>query len=1162
MEQSSVILTYLTALRRTVRRRLVTYGLFAVVASGVPALLTVIILDWLFWLPPLLRTAGGLTFVAGFVGGTLHWVVRPLRARVGIDELAGELERRFRALQDRLSSTVNFLERRDAGSAAMMRQVIAETERTIRELPLGAALSIRPLAVRGAVFATGLVVLGAVVGFAPEWSQTGLYRYLHPWGAIEWPRTVAIVPLTGGQTVALGESATVRMEIQRGLHDALRGVVHLREPDGRTEVLALQRDQDGTFYTTVDAITEDLQYWFEAGDDTTVQQPSRIRVVRRPEVVEALATIEPPSYATTRAVHVVDLTGGPVAAPTGGHIAVTLRTSKPIPADPTGATAGLRTESGELIPLVVDAQDHRQLSARLEVVQDMTFRVELRDEDGFANRGATAYTIRATPDGAPTVTVLEPTAMTELTPTGSVRLVARVEDDFGIAALDLRVEGPGEGRTSTTSLSDDLRVVREEDGIEAAASYVWSVAALALTAGDVLTYEIAAEDNHVGPDGHGQIGRSAPLRIKIIGEGEFEVRLREDLAAVEARLRQVAIEEGALRDRTAALIRADGEATALSGGERDTLTNLSGSQSRLAHQVRELSVRLDDLKGRMERNHAGDAESASRLAASGDALRRIAARPMGEAVAWLGRVHEQAAAAAQQDDLKSAARSEEEAYDQLNALLQSMSQWSTFQSLVSRTRDLLDRQNAVRTETAEAGKALLGKPVDSLMPAEAALLKRTERQQERLAGDVEQHLARMEQLAAGTREKDPSGADAIENALRAARAQDITKRLHAAVEAIQSNRTAAAAIDQKAAAEAMRKMLAALRERDERELAQLRKQLERAEEQVAALIEEQKALKSATGEAGLLGADQATFGTLEGDQRTLGRNAKSLGEELAETPKAAAAGRLVRRSAAPMGKAEGELRERRADSATLAQDEALKLLGEALADLETLARQSQEEAMRRTLTHIDDDLEAMLAAQRAVNTGIEKLHTAVTELGRVGRTEAREASKLSREQGDIREMVAGVLPDLEKVVVYDWAMKRVARWMDDSRTRLDAREIDEELRTTTDRIARELEKLIAAVVETQSLPMSTEFAEADMENGGGDGGNASGPPIPTVAELLVLKGMQVDINERTRSLDEAFDPQSATETQLRRLTVIGEDQAEVRRLTELVTSRAQQPQGK
>ncbi|MEK7730738.1 MAG: hypothetical protein AAB363_02665, partial [Planctomycetota bacterium] len=697
---------------------------------------------------------------------------------------------------------------------------------------------------------------------------------------------------------------------------------------------------------------------------------------------------------------------------------------------------------------------------------------------------------------------------------------------------------------------------------EALASYLWSVEPLALTAGDLLTYQLVAEDNHAGPDGRGQLGRSAPLRIKIVGEGEFEVRLREDLAAVEARLRQVAIEEAALRDRTMGLVRAEGEATALDANERDAVASLSGGQARLAHQLRELSGRLDELKGRMERNHAGDAESASRLAASGATLRRIAAGPMGEAVARLGRVHEHADASAQQVDLQSAARAEEEAYDQLNALLRIMARWSSFQSLVSRTRDLLDRQNALRSETADVGKALLGKPVESLTPAEAATLKRNERQQERLAGDVEQHLARMEQLASGTREKDPSGADAIESALRAARAKDMTKRLRAAVEAIQSNRTAAAAIDQKAAAEAMRKMLAALRERDDRELAQLRKQLERAEEQVAALIEEQQALKAATTEAGQVGGDQTTFGSLEGEQRTLARNTKSLGDELAEVPKAASAGRLVRKSADPMGKAEGELREQRAAPATYAQDEALKLLGDALADLEALAQQSAEEAMRRTLAHIHDDLEAMLAAQRTVNGGIAKLHTAVAELGRVGRAEAREASKLSREQIEVRELVAAVLPYLEKVVVYDWALKRVTRWMEESRNRLDAREIDETLTTTTERIARELEKLIAAVVETQSLPLSTEFAEAERDGGGGEGETASGAAVPTVAELLVLKAMQVDINERTRVLGLQFDVDAATETQLRQLTVIGEDQAEVRRLTELVTGRARQPTGR
>jgi len=89
--------------------------------------------------------------------------------------------------------------------------------------------------------------------------------------------------------------------------------------------------------------------------------------------------------------------------------------------------------------------------------------------------------------------------------------------------------------------------------------------------------------------------------------------------------------------------------------------------------------------------------------------------------------------------------------------------------------------------------------------------------------------------------------------------------------------------------------------------------------------------------------------------------------------------------------------------------------------------------------------------------------------------------------------------------------------------------------------------------------MSTEFAEAEMEGGGSEGEAATTATVPTVAELLVLKAMQVDINERTRALSLQFDRDAATETRLRQLTAIGEDQAEVRRLTELVTGRAQQP---
>jgi hypothetical protein len=155
-------------------------------------------------------------------------------------------------------------------------------------------------------------------------------------------------------------------------------------------------------------------------------------------------------------------------------------------------------------------------------------------------------------------------------------------------------------------------------------------------------------------------------------------------------------------------------------------------------------------------------------------------------------------------------------------------------------------------------------------------------------------------------------------------------------------------------------------------------------------------------------------------------------------------------------------------------------------------------------------------------------------------------------------MVDEMLPELEKVPVYKWALERVSEWMSSSSEALDDRRIDDALIASTDRIASELQKLLNALLETQSLPTSTEFVEAEGGGGGGASRGGSVKPIPTVAELLVLKAMQVDINDRTRTINDSFEVAEATEKQLRRLATIGEDQAEVRRLAELVTERSKQ----
>ena len=1160
--QPSEVITQLSTLRKRIRRRLVVYGCCAVVAGGIISFLTIVTLDWLLWLPPLLRVVVGVIFLAGFVGATMYWIVQPLRAKLSLSEIAGRIEQHITPLQDRLTSTVDFLTRGDAGSPRMMQQAVSNTAGIVKEMPLEEALSLKPLMKQCFWCLASFALLFAVLGFLPGWTQIGGTRYLDPFGGAQWPRNVAIVPLTGNQVVAMGESAEVRMSIARGLHDTLRGIVYLQErregePPGEPSTLALYRDAQGVFSTTIDVVTRDLQYWFEAGDDTTRDGPFRIRVVRRPEVIEALAVIEPPPYALERMVRVHDLADGPVPAPVGGFARITLRASKPIPLDAGGGRVGLRLSSGELIPLFVDSQDPSKLTARFEVRGDMEFRAELRDEQGFGNRGAARYSIRATPDTRPGVAILEPSALTEMTPGGSIPLLIRVVDDFGVRRLELQVTRSGSESAYTVSLTDRLEIERRESGLEAMVRYTWNVESLSLAPGDVLTCVAVAWDNYATADGKGQRGRSAPMRVRVISQVEFAVRQRSDLARLEKRLREAALDQADLLDQTRTLVGSDDGSLAETEAESElpSTAPITARQVRLTRRSRELARQFFNLAGRMERGGAGAGGMHGRVHSLGEGLQQTASGPMNGAVDALNRIPNSSAPPDRRGPLVEAADFQAAAVEQLERLIHATALWGDFQSLLTTARDLLERQESLRARTSELGRSMLGKSVNALTPEEAGRLKRTRRKQGQLADDVGHLLVQMQAWQGRPEEGDAAGGDAVESALRAARANDLTQRLRSAVSALQSNRTGAAAMEQKAAAQGLRKMAAALRQRAERELEQLRKRLDDARRQVALLIEDQEALQTATHEADLLGVDKDAFHSLYVEQRRLQRNTDELGRSMLRKPRLASAGDSIRRSAAFMKEAKERLEDQQARDAETAQDGALALLRDALARLEQLAQQTADEALRRTLRRIQEALEAVRTAQLQIHDGATRLKAAIDPLERFGRRQAREARKLAGQQAEVRTRVDALLPDLEQVVVYRWALARAARWMEAVRQTLYVPRVDGELLATTERIIRELDKLIDAIVETASFSTDQEFQEA---TGGGQSASGSGKPVPTLTELLVLKTMQRDIHDRSRQLYQSFDIERATEQQLRELTMLGEDQREVRRLTELVTNQARQ----
>ncbi len=1150
----SPIIDRLSAIRRVARRRLLLFGVFAVLAGGITAFFTIVLVDWLVWLPPVLRLVAASLFIAGFVAASLHWIITPLRAPFTIQELAGKIERSFPPLQDRLASSVNFLERGETGSSRMAQHVVDATQKAIEEIPLERALVGGPVTRRAFAFAGALAMLVITMWWSPQWVQVGAKRYIHPWSGTEWPRTVAIVPTTFDQVAAMGDTVVVSMRIERGWNPDLRAVVHFREPDGNISTRTLNHDGDGAYSTSIDAVTSDLSYWFEAGDATTEDHSSTVNMVRRPEVMEATALVEPPPYAATAPARLMDLRDGPIQAFVGGFVTFQFRASKRVANNEDKTALGLRCDDGTWIALHVDPDDPSKLSARWTVTRDLEIRPELHDEYGFENRGTATYTLRALPDAPPTLVVLEPPSVSEATTSGFVRMVIRAEDDFGIEELRLAVARPDD-QTLNIPIEISQRSMTSDSGVQVIETKIWEMAPLSAAPGDVISYRAIARDNYQKADLEGQETASPEMRIKILSDSEFELRIREDLAALEERVRRTAFDQAALHDEALALHTSGESVDELKDSaeaRRGAAGAMSLAQMRIARQVRDTAVRFDEIVRRMERNAPGD-NKRDRVAQLGETLRSVAAGPMAGASALLGKAREPADRKKSQEVLSEATQAQQAALNGLRDVLRSMGQWGAFQGVVSRTQDLLDRQSQIRLQTTELGKSTLGKSLDTLEPDELAALRENQHKQEQLLDDVTEHLARLEQMRQSVAEKDPGAADSLDAAMRAARGEDLIRHVREAATSIAANRTGAAESQQRAASQALQKMLAQLRQREDRELAQLRKKLDDAATQVDQLIEEQKGLLAQV--QGSTSPAESELEAMSEAQRTLSRNAKYLGEELVEDDSTADAGRIVRQSAMVMTKAEDELLASDTDSAVLSQQDALRMLNDARETLLAAEQKAAEEMLRRTLADIQQELQGILAAQQAINAAMAQLRDALKTEGTLNRSQNREAARLSKEQLDARGMVTGLLPDMEQTAVYRWALERVSKWMGANQESIEAREFSDDSVVAAGRIAHELENLIAALVQTQTMPLDTEFAESG-QSGGGSSDAASAPTLPSLTELLVLKTMQDDINARTASMYTRFDAQNPTEHSLRELTMLGEDQNQVQKLAQMVTDRA------
>lgn len=1169
--QEHRIVQPLTALRRRVRGLAVMAGVCWLVACGVTLLLAVAAVDYLFHLPPLARGVLGAGLVGLVLVGGWKRVLAPLVRPVPLDALAARLDALNAGTQDHVRSALRFTTQEDGDSSRRMQQmVIGEAAEALAgEELLESAVDRRPLWRWGKRAGLAVVFVAALAAWQPASSRLAALRLLQPAAGYEWPRRVEVELLSPmPQRVPLGHRIEVVARINRGESSARSVVLNWRIGNESVQRQLMQRDSSGRYLAAIDARPARssgadearLTAWIEAGDHELDLAP--VTLVRRLAVVNAVVHVEPPAY-TGAASEELPLRSRQVTVWAGSKLRLALGFNKPLAADAPVALEAVGEGSKAPVAGKWQRVSPGEVRAELDASSSVRFRVRARDEDGYENQGSEEYSIVVRPDQPPVITLEKPRRSEERTAVAMVPVVGAAEDDVGVREVSLRarlVSSP-----AATQATEAGTMVLVQAGRVAAPGAEWSVGtasaerrrdrvalqwklaqfpATALKPGDVVEYWLEAGDALAGREASHMAG-SQKLRITIVSEQELIERVGNDLRALAGRVSETRKAQERLAADAKQLAADVAGKRELTAADEQVLSRVAEAQLRLSSQASELSSRLGEVQQQLDENQvqktplrAAAEEAARKLTEAAQQSMPRATRELKEAGRRDGR----------QSKLEQAVEAQKQAVESLKQAESRLGDFGGLGQMLERVRDLLDEQRQATAAATEAGKGIVGKPVEQLSPEQRKQLEAAAGKQEDAAKRTQEVLDALKAASEKMQKSDAAAAAAMAEAAATGQSQSVSQHQQAAASAVGQNQQSQASASQKSAELGLEMMLAGLRDAERRKLEELVQKLAELREQVQVLRQRQashnldnlvlrepeKTRREATTrpvldllEKAARHADslkEASLRQLSASQQQTHLNALDLAVGTANVSSTEAVAELLSRAA---GRMERALVHLRAENVVEAYDppqvEALARLDDALAEVEAMQRKSEQQARQQQQEAVRAILQAIQEEQLAVAGETQRLAKAlVAEAKR--RADQLKLAQSASQQEELSRRMEQVESELQKLgsVVFESVAREARLEMAEAAGAMKKGEAGVGVQRRHVRILARLEAMIRALKEEPPKP--ERFAERSQGGGAGGGAGKSGRRLPPGAEMKLLRELQQVINSDTKAADAAKPP--------------------------------------
>ena len=533
-------------------------------------------------------------------------LIRVLRSRAGLSEAALEASRLIDQREDALLTAFE-LGRGPATSSALetgysdaltQHAVQAAAERAA-SLPLGRLRGWRGRSSSIKRLGIVLAALAAVAALGGSRTVTSVKRIADPETAPLAPIQIRVEP--GSEEVEGGASVPVRVYVA-GTDRKPRLLSKERATGGgawRETTLepatdeARPRSGERAYATVIANLKEDLAYQVRASDQ--VSPVYLISVRDLPRASGFRIRYDYPAYCGLPSEATNAITGD-LAAPRGTKARVEVLLNRSVETasiEFEGGAGGLRGDLGE-----------RLARFTVPVRSDAKYRIRLIDPRG-RKVDLGPYDIKSIPDRPPTVTILSPGPVEDVTRDLTATILAGATDDYGVKKVLLRYRVREEAQRVET-------LHQEKDGVrELAVRYTWSLAPLNLLPGEEIEYEVGAQDGNQIDGPQVTWSETRTLRFPSAAEILADVEKQQDssVATLEDAIRNA---QG-LKEKSEELARDMGRTRELPWEKGQDIQKMLEGQQTIREQIDKVAEKLSQDADKLAQSRALNAELVQKL---------------------------------------------------------------------------------------------------------------------------------------------------------------------------------------------------------------------------------------------------------------------------------------------------------------------------------------------------------------------------------------------------------------------------------------------------------------------------------------------------------------------------------------------------------------------